>query len=138
MAGSRYCDLVDIAGIGDRARGPLAAVVGDYYRSIDRRDLDSALSCFAPDAVYRRPGYEALAGIDAILAYYRDERVIAAGRHNIESIVEDADADEVAVRGSFSGTSNTGLPLAVRFADFWRFSGLAVVERNTYFDAPAV
>ncbi|MDX6353908.1 MAG: hypothetical protein QOF98_811 [Streptomyces sp.] len=115
---------------------PLTDVVTGYYRSIDGRDLVSALACFAPDAVYRRPGYDVLAGLDAITTYYRDERVISAGRHDIESVIENA--GEVAVRGSFRGASHTGLPLAVRFADFWRFSGEMVVERNTYFDAAAV
>jgi ketosteroid isomerase-like protein len=111
-------------------------VVANYYRYIDRRNLESALSCFAPDAVYRRPGYEAFVGFDAISSYYHDDRVISAGRHDLELILEDADS--VAVRGSFHGTSRAGSNLAVRFADFWQFSGMAVVERNTYFDAAAV
>ncbi|WP_327733451.1 nuclear transport factor 2 family protein [Streptomyces nojiriensis] len=116
--------------------GPLSTVVADYYRSIDGRNLTSALACFAPDAVYRRPGYDAFVGFEAISTYYHDDRVISTGRHDIESIIENADA--VAVRGSFRGTSHDGSPLAVRFADFWHFSGLTVVERNTYFDAAAV
>jgi ketosteroid isomerase-like protein len=127
---------VDLTDVTDDPEGPLAAMVADYYRSIDCRDLESALSCFAPDAVYRRPGYEVLVGIDAIVEFYCRERVISAGQHRIESIIENA--NEVAVRGSFCGASHTGIPLAVRFADFWRFSGLVVIERNTYFDAAAV
>lgn len=115
---------------------PLTGLVTAYYHDIDRQDLDSALACFAPDAVYRRPGYAELTGIDAIVAFYREQRIISAGRHNIESVIENA--DEVAVRGSFRGRSRTGAPLAVRFADFWRFTDRRVVERNTYFDAVAV
>lgn len=116
--------------------GPLSVVVGDYYRHIDHQDFDAALACFAPGAVYRRPGYDAFVGLTAINEFYRGTRVISAGRHDLESIVEDADT--VAVRGRFHGTSHTGDPLAVRFADFWRFTGSEVAERNTYFDAAAV
>ena len=126
----------------DLNRGPagasaqLSTVVSNYYRNIDRRDVPAALACFAEDAVYRRPGYSAFVGLRAINAFYRAERVISTGRHHLESIVEDTDT--VAVRGSFSGTSHDGDPLEVRFADFWRFSGRVVVERNTYFDVAAV
>ncbi|MEU7206527.1 nuclear transport factor 2 family protein [Streptomyces sp. NPDC045470] len=118
------------------ASGQLSVVVGDYYRYIDQRDIAAALACFSEDAVYRRPGYRVLVGLPAINEFYRAERVISAGRHYLESIVEDADT--VAARGSFSGTSHDGDPLEVRFADFWRFSSRVVVERNTYFDVAAV
>lgn len=120
----------------DDSLGPFATVVRDYYRNIDQRDIPAALACFAENAVYRRPGYTAFVGLPAIKAFYRADRVISAGRHDLESIVEDADT--VAVRGSFSGTSRDGDPLEVRFADFWRFAGRMVVERYTYFDVAAV
>jgi ketosteroid isomerase-like protein len=114
----------------------LAAVVTEYYRDIDCQNVERALACFAREATYRRPGYECFNGIESIAAFYRGARVISSGRHTIESVLEKP--GEVAVRGSFQGISHTGLPLAVRFADFWRFSGRAVIERQTYFDAPAV
>ncbi|MEV6340627.1 nuclear transport factor 2 family protein [Nocardia vinacea] len=118
------------------ASGPLSIVVSGYYRNIDQQDVAAAIACFAEDAVYRRPGYTAFVGLSAINEFYNGGRVISAGWHDLESIVEDADT--VAVRGSFHGTSYDGDPLAVRFADFWRFSGLVVVERDTYFDVAAV
>jgi ketosteroid isomerase-like protein len=111
-------------------------VVNDYYRHIDEGDVRAALSCFAHNAVYRRPGYPVLTGIDSIESYYRNARVISTGRHDIEVVV--VSPDEVAVRGSFEGTAHDGRPLGVRFADFWRFTHDRVVERNTYFDAQAV
>lgn len=114
----------------------LTTVVSDYYRSIDAGDLPLALSCFAPDAVYRRPGYATLAGLDSIADYYRNTRVIGRGEHDIEVVIEGP--NEVAVRGSFRGVSHSGAPLSVRFADFWRFVDHLAVERNTYFDVAAV
>ncbi|WP_028478159.1 nuclear transport factor 2 family protein [Nocardia sp. CNY236] len=116
--------------------GPLATVVTRYYRNIDRRDVAAALACFAEDAIYRRPGYAAFVGLSAISEFYNGGRVISVGSHDLESIIEDTDT--VAVRGNFHGTSHDGGPLAVRFADFWRFSGLVAVERDTYFDVAAV
>lgn len=116
--------------------GPLSAVVCDYYENIDRRDVEAALACFAPDAVYRRPGYDAFVGLHAINVFYHDDRVISDGRHVLEAVIENAHS--VAVRGSFCGTSRAGSSLAIRFADFWHFSGRVVIERNTYFDAAAV
>lgn len=127
---------MDVIKTGQSRPGPLSEVVGDYYRHIDQRDVDAALACFAPSAVYRRPGYDAFVGSTAINAFYRDGRVISDGRHELETVVEDTET--VAVRGFFEGTSHSGDPLTVRFADFWHFSGGAVVERNTYFDAAAV
>lgn len=114
----------------------LAATIRDYYRHIDAGDLGAALSCFAPVAVYRRPGYAPLTGRAAIEGYYRSTRVIERGTHALEAVIESG--DEVAVRGSLQGRSHAGLALSVRFADFWRFSDGLVVERNTYFDAAAV
>jgi ketosteroid isomerase-like protein len=113
-----------------------AAVVYEYYTHIDVGDLSAALSCFAPDAVYRRPGYAALTGRESIEDYYRSTRIIGRGQHDIEAVI--ASDDEVAVRGAFRGVSHAGEPLSVRFADFWRFSERLVIERNTYFDAAAV
>lgn len=112
------------------------AVISEYYTHIDAGDLSAALSCFASDAVYRRPGYAALTGRESIEDYYRSTRIIGHGQHDIEVII--ANGDEVAVRGAFRGVSHAGEPLSVRFADFWRFSGHLIIERNTYFDAAAV
>jgi steroid Delta-isomerase len=111
----------------------LSVVVGRYYEQIDAGDTEAALSCFAPAAVYRRPGYQPLAGLSSIEEYYRDVRVIGSGRHVVESLL--VTDDEVAVKGRFDGVSRDGSPLAVRFADFWRFVDLLVIERDTYFDA---
>ncbi|MFI7115846.1 nuclear transport factor 2 family protein [Amycolatopsis sp. NPDC049868] len=114
----------------------LSAVVSDYYRFIDHGNVPAALACFASNAVYRRPGYDAFTGLESIEEYYRRTRIINAGQHTIESLIEGK--DEVAVRGSLIGRSRDGLALDVRFADFWRFRESLVVERNTYFDAAAV
>jgi steroid delta-isomerase len=112
------------------------AAVLDYYACIDRGDIDAALRCFAATATYRRPGYPPLVGRTAIRDFYVETRAIASGTHRLDRVV--ATPDDVAVRGTFTGLSRAGEPLAVRFADFWHFADGQVVERDTYFDAPAV
>lgn len=126
-------DVTDVTTGGPRLH---SAVVIEFYRNIDGRDIKAALSCFMPDAVYRRPGYDALVGFRTISRFYHEDRVISGGRHELEAVIEEGDM--VAVHGSFHGTLQSGDPANVRFADFWRFSGLLVVERNTYFDVAAI
>lgn len=116
--------------------GSLSAVVRQYYENIDRQDIQTALSCFRPDAVYHRPGYDAMLGLNAICAFYQEYRVISTGRHELESLIEKGEM--VAVQGRFHGTLLSGETSSVRFADFWRFSDFLVVERDTYFDVEAV
>ena len=126
-------DVTDVTNAGTR---PRSAVIREYYRNIDRQDIKAALSCYMSDSVYRRPGYDPFVGLRAISTFYHEDRVIAGGRHELEAVIEDGDM--VAVHGSFHGTSRSGDPITVRFADFWRFSDLFVVERYTYFDVAAV
>lgn len=118
------------------SRTGLIGVVLDYYERIDAGDVAGALGCFADHAVYYRPGYAELRGIEAITAYYREVRVIGSGRHTIHDAVSDGRI--VAARGSFGGRSRTGDDLTVDFSDFWEFADGRVVERRTFFDAPAV
>jgi ketosteroid isomerase-like protein len=118
------------------AHNSIARAVLAYYAHIDRGDVDAALTCFAVDAIYHRPGYEPFSGIAAIRAYYLDTRVIGTGAHRIHDVVYNDTM--VAVRGSFCGESRSGEPLAVGFSDFWEFAGDMVSVRRTFFDAPAV
>ena len=114
----------------------LSAMVKFYYQSIDREDIAAALAFFSPNAVYRRPGYDALRGYGAISTFYHEERVITGGQHELEAVIEDG--NRIAVRGRFKGTLRSGESTSIRFADFWRFAGSLVVERDTYFYVAAV
>ena len=111
-------------------------IIRAYYADIDANNVDAALAPFAPDATYWRAGYEPLVGIEAIREFYAGTRVIAEGRHTLESVVVGAGA--VAIRGTFRGTSHDGDALETRFADFWDFDGETVVLRNTYFGVASV
>lgn len=110
-------------------------LVTRYYKAVDADDVPGLLLLFAEDAEYHRPGYAPLLGREALRRFYTDERVIAEGHHTVYGLVESP--GEIAVRGAFSGTSRSGAPLALEFADF--FKGQDVITwRQTYFYAPLV
>lgn len=103
-----------------------------FYRVVDSGDLDALAVLFAQDASYTRPGYPVLAGRDAIDHFYRHDRVIASGTHTLDSVV--VSGNEVAVRGSFSGTLRDGNSVAHRFAEFFVLSDNGdIVARETFF-----
>lgn len=75
-----------------------------YYEVVDAGDVEGVLDIFTDDATYRRPGYEPMAGREALRAFYSGDRVIESGRHSVTSLL--IDGDEAFVRGEF--TSSTG------------------------------
>lgn len=113
------------------------AAVRRYYELVDADDVPGLVALFAPDAVYRRPGYAPLRGRDALTAFYTGTRIIAAGRHTIETeVVGDA---AVAVNGRFAGTLKDGTPRELRWADFYTFTPDDLfATRDTFFFAPLV
>lgn len=114
----------------------IESVVRTYYTTVDTAGPDEVVALFSRDAVYRRPGYSPFNGGDELLAFYRDARVIADGRHTVERIVESGDS--LAVEGTFVGVLDSGEEVSVRFADFFRVRDGLITERETYFDAPLV
>lgn len=106
-----------------------------YYTLVDANDVPGIAALFAPDAVYRRPGYEPMVGRDSIRAFFGGERVIADGRHEITELVEGDGA--VAVRGTFEGTLEDGSAATAEFADFFTPSPDGLFRRRTsYFHVP--
>ncbi|WP_040155409.1 nuclear transport factor 2 family protein [Mobilicoccus massiliensis] len=114
-----------------------ATRVETYYRLVDADDVDGLVELFAPDSVYRRPGYEPLVGHDALRAFYEGERVIESGTHTVDHTV--VGEDSVAVHGRFEGTLRDGSSASLRFADFYTFDDDGrFATRDTFFFAPLV
>ena len=76
-----------------------------YYEVVDAGDVEGVLDIFTDDATYCRPGYEPMAGREALRAFYSGDRVIESGRHSVTSLL--IDGDEAFVRGEFNGCSRT-------------------------------
>lgn len=108
-----------------------------YYALVDQGDVEGLLALFADEAVYARPGYPPLHGKPAIRAFYRDDRVIASGRHGLREVV--VTGGRVAVHGDFAGTLHDGRRVALRFADFFSLDAEArFTRRDTFFFTPLV
>lgn len=111
--------------------------VRGYYDRVDAADVEGVLDCFTQDAVYHRPGYEPMAGRDALAAFYGGDRVIADGRHQLDAVL--VDGRSAAVRGRFVGTLKDGTAARVGFADFFVLDDDERIRtRHSYFDRPAV
>jgi uncharacterized protein len=108
-----------------------ADLVQRYYGLIDAGRVDEMLALFDVDATYIRGGTPPIRGMAALTEFYRRERIIDNGRHEILSLI--CQGDWVAVRGRFAGTLKSGEAVDVQFADFHRVADGRIRERFTYF-----
>jgi steroid delta-isomerase len=104
-----------------------AARVLSHYQLVDEGELDAVIDLYAPDTVYRRPGYEPFRGRDAVAEFYLRLRQIQTSSHRITAVV--AEGENVAVQGEFRGTGVRGEPIDLRFSDFF------VIGPDGYFTA---
>jgi steroid delta-isomerase len=113
------------------------ANVRKYYEFVDADDIPGLIGLFATDATYLRPGYPPLVGRAELERFYRDERVIARGSHELTKVI--AAGADVAVHGQFTGVLRDGTQVEVRFADFFALGPDGhFVHRDTFFFSPAV
>jgi ketosteroid isomerase-like protein len=108
----------------------------DMFDKIDTRDFEGLRAFFTDDVTYDRPGYEMIRGLDALLHFYREVRVIAAGKHVLTRVVVDDRSG--ASWGRFQGTHRNGKALDVRFADCYTFENGKIKTRESYFFEPSV
>lgn len=107
-----------------------------YYRLVDAGAYDDLIGLFADDVRYDRPGQGTIEGIDALERFYREERPLSDGHHEVETVL--VDDGTAAVRGTFSGRQD-GESVSLGFADFHTFDddGL-IAHRVTYTDRDEV
>jgi ketosteroid isomerase-like protein len=108
----------------------------DVYGAIDARDWSALADLLDDEVVYDRPGYDSLVGRDQVLHYYREVRVIASGRHELQGAVEDG--DRAACWGRMRGTLRDGSAADVEFADVFTFANGRIRTRRSYFYTPLV
>jgi ketosteroid isomerase-like protein len=108
----------------------------EMFQAIDARDWETLAGFFHPELVYERPGYESLVGAERVLRFYRDERIIADGIHELDGIIIENGAG--ACWGSMRGTLKDGSDAYVRFADVYAFEGPTLRRRTSYFFEPSV
>ncbi|MBZ5521031.1 MAG: ester cyclase [Acidobacteriia bacterium] len=110
--------------------------IRNMFGTIDNREWTALERFFLKDLIYERPGYAPLVGYDRVLQFYREERVIASGRHLLEEIVLDGDSG--ACWGRFVGKHKNGSSIDERFADTYKFEQGKIKLRKSYFFRPAV
>jgi hypothetical protein len=112
------------------------ALVHDLFDAIDSREFDRLHQVCHPAIVYERPGYEAFSGMERLLKFYREERIIASGRHHLIAVlVDDAFG---ACWGRFVGKARDGSDLDVEFADAYEIEDGRIRKRKSFFYVPAV
>ncbi|MFM9368727.1 nuclear transport factor 2 family protein [Streptomyces sp. Da 82-17] len=112
-------------------------LVTALFDIVDGRRWDDLGRVFADNCVYRRPGYEPFVGLERIERFYRVERVIASGRHDVEQVV--AEGESIVCRGRFRGLSRTGAVLDEGFCDVHTLAPDGRIRaRRTYFDRAAI
>ena len=111
-------------------------LVHDLFRAIDGREFERLREVCHPGIVYERPGYEAFSGIDRLLTFYRDERVIASGDHHLTAVLVDDSFG--ACWGRFIGKHRDGSDIDVEFADTYEIEDGKIRRRKSFFYRPAV
>ena len=108
-----------------------------YYDALDRDDLEAVLELFSGDALYRRPGYEVIAGMERLRAYYSGDRKLAAGRHLVRDVI--VEGQRAAAHGMYEGQLKDGERTTMGFGAFFTFDmNGRIAEHTTYFFTPAV
>jgi ketosteroid isomerase-like protein len=110
--------------------------IRDMFHNIDTRDFEKLRDFFTDDVVYERPGYDPIRGIEDLLHFYREVRVIALGKHGLTRVVVDDESG--ASWGRFEGEHRNGKALDVRFADVYTFENGKIKTRASYFFEPSV
>lgn len=118
--------------------GQMAArMVRQFYHLVDCGDVHGLAVLFAPDAEYRRPGYDPMVGREKILHFYLETRIVRAGKHLLTTLL--TDGYTVGAFGDFHGVLYDGNSVDLRFADRFtvRPDGL-FSSRDTYFFSPFI
>ncbi len=110
-------------------------LVTKLFHTVDSCSWDALSDLFHPDVVYERPGYKPIIGVDQLLLFYREERVIESGDHHIEHIVIDGMFG--ACWGRFVGVKKDGSSIDETFADVYGFEDGKIKTRRTHFFRPA-
>ena len=111
-------------------------LVRDLFRVIDARDFERLREFCHPEVRYERPGYEQFSGIERLLKFYREERVIVSGTHQLTAVV--TSDTHAACWGRYVGVHRDGSPIDVEFADTYELEDGTIRRRKSFFYVPSV
>lgn len=101
------------------------------FSAIDSCDWTMLINIFHQEVVYERPGYESFNGLERVLYFYQEERIVLSGNHFIEGIV--VDGAYAACWGCFYGIGKNGDNLSEKYADVYSFQDGKIKTRQSYF-----
>ncbi len=108
----------------------------ELFSAIDSASWNDFARFFHTNIVYERPGYPPIEGIEALLHFYSNTRIVAKGKHSLDgSLCGD---NKAICWGQFSGLSKTGHVLNERFADAYELQNDVIRKRTTYFFRAAI
>jgi len=106
------------------------------FEAIDARQWDRLAEFFHPEIEYQRPGYDSLVGLEAVVRFYREVRVLASGNHQVTAIA--IDGTHGACWGRYLGSRRDGTPVDIEFADCYEFEDGKIRRRKSFFYVPLV
>lgn len=90
----------------ERSHNMFIRSIKKYYDLVDAKDAEGLVRLFDIESVYERPGYEALVGLEALLDFFKNRRIIDSGIHDLQLIL--VQGNTVAAHGTFSGYIKSG------------------------------
>ncbi|HEX4020859.1 MAG TPA: nuclear transport factor 2 family protein [Acidobacteriaceae bacterium] len=111
-------------------------LITEMFRTIDSNDWESLKKFYSEGAIYERPGYNPFVGLDQVLYFYREKRLVAWGTHWIDHIIVDKRIG--ACWGRLIGQHKDGSSIAVEFADIYHFDDGKIAKRKSFFFSPLI
>ncbi len=108
----------------------------DLFGAIDSASWSDLSRFFHEDVVYERPGYPPITGLQALLDFYSQTRIIAEGKHSLEGGLRAT--GQAICWGQFNGCAKNGDVLAERFADAYELQDGLIRKRTTFFFRAAI
>jgi branched-chain amino acid aminotransferase len=121
---------------GHRSDPITSELITRLFETVDSRQWEGLKNFFCDEMIYERPGYDPLVGRERVEKFYREERVIASGKHLLDNIIVNESSG--ACWGRFVGVHKNGAALDERFADCYTFQDGKIKTRKSYFFRPAV
>jgi ketosteroid isomerase-like protein len=116
----------------------ITTAIQSMFELIDSAQWPELEKHFHDDVLYFRPGYEPIIGLNDLLDFYMNRRIIMKGKHILETFCSARDGNTVSAVGSFTGVDKQGKALKVRFCDIYQIESGKIRRRETFFDRPAV
>lgn len=112
--------------------------IRSMFAAIDSCQWHELSHYFHPNVEYDRPGYTRISGLDDLLDFYLNRRIIKQGQHTVETVCTEHGGRSLSVTGHFVGIDRQGKNLDVRFCDVYQLKEGKIIKRETFFNSPSV